>query len=148
MFSANEYQYIQGLTENYYNNGYQQYLCITNNPVDYGSTNNVYDIYCYYSKDELKITNNKLTVHNNSIKCDLDSNNYSTNNTIDKLVCNNYNGTVDLNTKEYIYSNLNGYSDIISERNYISNFNLIFLSILSILILSFLYKFVSCIFRG
>lgn len=47
MFSATEYEYIKGLTENYYNNGYQHYLCITNNPVDYGSTNNVVDIYCY-----------------------------------------------------------------------------------------------------
>lgn len=147
MLSATEYQYIQGLTQNYYNNDYQQYLCITYTPDNY-SNNNIYDVICYYSKDNLSISNNILSVPTDSIKCEFDSNNYSDKNTIDKLSCNSYSGNYTLNQKEFIYSNLNGYSDIIPERNYINNFNLIFISILSIIIIFFLYKFVSKIFRG
>lgn len=147
MFSTGEFEYIKGLTENYYNNGYQQYLCITNNPVDY-SNNNVYDIVCYYSKNNLTITNNNLSVTNNSVKCEFDSNNYSNNNTIDKLVCNNYNGNVELNKKEFIYSNIVGYSDIINERKYVEEEKLIGLSIMSVLIILMLYQFVSRIIRG
>jgi len=142
MFSATEYEYIKGLTENYYNQGYQHYLCITNNPIDYSSTNNTYDIICYYSKDNLSINNNNLNVPSNSIKCEFDSNNYSTNNTIDKLVCNNFNGNVELDTKEYIYSNLNNYSDILGNKLDINNQRTIGLSILAVLIIFSLYKFI------
>lgn len=142
MFSATEYEYIKGLIENYYNQGYQQYLCITNNPIDYSSTNNTYDIICYYSKDNLSINNNNLNVPSNSIKCEFDSNNYSTNNTIDKLVCNNFNGNVELNTKEYVYSNLNNYSDILGNKLDINNQKTIGLSILAVLLIFSLYKFI------
>lgn len=152
MFSATEYEYIKGLTENYYINGYTNYLCITNNPTTNYTNNNVYDIICYYSKDILTITNNNMNVSDNSFKCEFDSNNYSENNTIDKLSCNNYSGNVSLNTKEFVYANINNYSNIISDyelkNNYYKNSSLYILSILAIIILIFLYKFVSRIIKG
>lgn len=83
-----------------------------------------------------------MNVPNNSIKCDFDSNNYSTNNTIDKLVCSSFNGNVELSTKEYVYSNFNGYSDILGNKLDINNQKTIGLGILSVLIIFFLYDFI------
>jgi hypothetical protein len=146
MFSTSEYDYIYGLTSNYFDKGYRHYLCITNNPI----TNNTYntpDVYCYYSKSNLSISNNVLTVPNNSIYCAFDSNNYSTNNNIDKLDCVSFSGSTSLSSKEFIYSDLSGYADIMSNYRFNYNLNFISISILCVLILLFLYKFTSNIFR-
>lgn len=151
MLSTGEYDYIKNLTINFYDKGYENYLCITNNPTSY-SNNNVYDVICYYSKEDISITNSQLILSGNTEKCEFDSNSYSDNNTIDKLVCATTTGTIDLSTKEYIYSNLDNYSNIISDYElndiYFKNSYLVMLSILSILIIIFLYKFVSKIIRG
>lgn len=151
MFSTTEYDYIKNLTLDYYNHDYTSYLCITNNPTNYNN-NNVYDVYCYYAKEPMSITNSQLVMPANTIKCELDSNNYSDNNTIDKLTCTETTGTASLSTKEYIYSNIGNYSNIIAEYENNTTFYksayLGILSILSIIIIIFLYKFVSKIFRG
>lgn len=151
MFSTGEYDYIKNLTIDYYNRDYISYLCITNNPTNY-SNNNVYDVICYYSKEDMSITNSQLLLSSNTEKCEFDSNNYSDNNTIDKLSCTEVSGIVNLSTKEYIYSNLDNYSDIIAEyRNrdlfYKSSY-IVLLALLSIMIISFLYKFISKILKG
>lgn len=150
MFSTGEYDYIKNLTINYYDRGYKNYLCITNNPTSY-TNNNVYDIICYYSKDDLSISNSQLILSSNTQKCEFDSNSYSDNNTIDKLVCDTFSGNVSLSTKEFIYSNLDNYSDIIADYElndiYFKSSFLVMLTILSIVIISFLYKFVSRILR-
>lgn len=149
MFSTSEYNYIKDLTVNYYDNDYTNYLCITNNPSSHNY--NVYDVFCYYSKDNINISNDILSLSDNSILCKLDSNNYSENNTIDKLVCNSTSGNIELSSKEYIYSNLDNYANIIGD--YQANYTfykssyIAILSILSILVIIFLYNFVSKILR-
>lgn len=149
MLNTSEYQYIKDLTNNYYSNDYNNYLCITNNPDSHNY--NVYDVFCYYSKDNINISNNKLSLSDNSILCKLDSNNYSDNNTIDKLVCDSFSGNVDLSTKEYIYSNLDNYANIIgdyqSNDTFYKSSYIAILSILSILVIIFLYNFVTKILR-
>lgn len=149
MFNTSEYEYIKDLTVNYYDNDYTNYLCITNNPKSHNY--NVYDVFCYYSKDNINLSNNILSLSDNSILCKLDSNNYSDDNTIDKLVCNSTSGNVELSNKEYIYSNLDNYANIIGDYQandtfYKSSY-IVILSILSILVIIFLYNFVSKILR-
>ena len=150
MFSTSEYDYIKNLTINFYDRGYENYLCITNNPSGY-SSNNVYDVVCYYSEEDMSITNSHLVLPANTEKCELDGNNYSDNNTIDKLVCETTTGTIALSSKEYVYSNLDNYSNIIADYElkdifYKSSYVAI-LSILSVVIIIFLYKFISKILR-
>lgn len=151
MFSTGEYDYIKNLTINFYDRGYENYLCITNNPTSY-TNNNVYDVICYYSKEDMSITNSQLVLPTNSEKCEFDSNGYSDNNTIDKLVCETFSGNVSLSTKEFVYSNLDNYSNIIADYElndiYFKSSYIAILSILSIIIILFLYKFVSKIIRG
>lgn len=151
MFSTGEFDYIKNLTLDYYNHDYISYLCITNNPTNY-SNNNVYDVVCYYSKEELSITNSQLILPANTIKCEFDSNTYSDNNTIDKLSCTETTGTPTLSKKEYIYSNVGNYSNIISEYEnsnlFYNNSYLALLAILAVFIIFFLYKFISKILKG
>lgn len=151
MFSTGEYQYIKDLSLNLYSKGYTYYFCVTNNPIDY-NTNNVPDVYCYYSKNE--ITNNGyiFSIPSNTLKCNFDSNSYSNNNTIDKLSCSNVaSGNITASSKEFIYSNVGNYSNIIQD--YESNYDfysksyLVILSILAVIIFIFLYKFVSSLLR-
>lgn len=143
MFSTGEYDYIKNLTLNYYNQGYQHYLCITNNPTNY-TNNNIYDIYCYYSKEPLTLNSYELTLPGNTQKCSFDSNSQSENNTIDKLICESTSGTIILDSKEFIYSNIGNYSNIIADY---TQPNLILLGILAILVITFLTRFVSKILR-
>lgn len=151
MFSTGEYDYIKNLTLDYYNHDYTYYLCISNNPTNY-SNNNVYDVNCYYSKKPMYITNNQLVLPTNTIECNFDSNNYSDNNTIDKLTCSDSTGTVSLSTKEYVYSNIGNYSNIIADyentNTFYNSLELISLSILAMIVILFLYKFVSKILRS
>lgn len=151
MFSTSEYQYIRDLSLNLYNKGYTYYFCITNNPIDY-NTQNTPDVFCYYSKNEITNNDYVFTVPNNTLKCNFDSNSYSTNNSIDKLSCSNIaNGNITANSKEFIYSNVGNYPNIIQD--YESNFDfysksyLVILSILFVIIFTFLYKFVSGLFK-
>lgn len=150
MLSTGEFDYIKNLTINFYDRGYENYLCITNNPTSY-TNNNVYDVICYYSMEEMSINNSHLVLPGDTQKCEFDSNSYSDNNTIDKLFCESTTGTVSLSTKEYVYSNLDNYSNIISDYElkdiFFKSSFLVFLSILSVIIIIFLYKFVSKILR-
>lgn len=112
MLSQTEYQYIHDLVLQMYNQDYQYYVCITNNPV--GSNNaNIYDVECYFSQNDINIQSNRFTLQN-GIKMSLDSNAYSTSNTIDKLKRENVSSqTVTVSTKEYVYSNVGEYPNLI-----------------------------------
>ena len=115
MLSSTEYDYIHDLLVNFYNNGYTNYFCITNNPTDYNS-NNTYDVFCYVSKDSILNENNHFTLTTGK-KLSFDSNNYSTNNTIDKLKVENINSSTSIleNKQEFIYTNVADYADILGE---------------------------------
>ena len=125
MFSSSEYQYIKDLTLQLYNQGYISYVCITNNPISNYNSYNVYDVICYYSKDNITNNDNVFTFNSSDkLKCSLDSNNYSENNTIDKLICSSFDDTTIIaSKKEFIYSNVGTYSNIISDyENNVSNY--------------------------
>lgn len=152
MFSATEYQYIHDLLVNFYNQGYENYVCITNNPTDYSSTNNVYDVYCYVSKDAITYENNHFTLTTGK-KILFDSNNYSSSNTIDKVVVDNLTSTTSVleNKQEFIYSNYGDYADVLGTyRTSLNNhldLNFAYL-IPCLLILLFISNFFKSIFKS
>lgn len=123
MLNSSEYQYIKDLTLTMYKNNYKYYVCITNNPTSY--YNNVYDVICYYSKDKITNNDNNFTLNSSdNLKCEFDSNTYNDNNTLDKLNCNTFSNTsLELSKKEFIYSNVSNYPNIITEyENNVTNF--------------------------
>lgn len=151
MFSASEYQYVKDLTLAFYNESYQYYVCYTNNPTDYYNTQ-YYDVYCYYSKSKIAQKNQVFSFSKETKKCLIDtksrSNNYKTN----TLVClDNTDSSITVDSKEFIYSNVGYNSDIISDytstNNRFNNFDLLLLSILIILILTFLYSYIKQFLR-
>lgn len=113
MLNFSEYQYIHDLLINYYNQGYKNYVCITNTPVDTDSTNNFYDVFCYVSKDNIILENNHFTLSSGK-KISFDKDNFSTENTLDKLTIDNLTSTTSIlnNKQEFIYSNIGNYADI------------------------------------
>lgn len=151
MFSSSEYQYIHDLIISYYNNGYKDYFCITNNPTN-TSSNNLYDIYCYVSKDNINYSTNNFTISSGKF-IKFDSNNRTDNNTIDKLVISDINKstTVLADSKEFIYSNLGEYADITGTyRTSLNNhldLNYAYL-IPALLMLLFVFSFVKSCFRS
>lgn len=151
MFSQQEYQFIKDLTISYYNNDYKHYLCYTNNENSYNTS--YYDIICYYSKNDLTLNNYSLIIPNNSIECKFDGKSSYSNYKNNSLTCSSVTASsVSINSKEFIYSNVGYNSDIIGDyttslNNY-DNLKLVSLSILAMLVMLFLYKFVSRILRS
>ena len=150
MLSQLEYQYIHDLVLQMYNQDYHYYVCVTNNPIT-SNSNNIYDVECYFSQNEI-ITNqsNRFTLQN-GVKISLDSNNYSTNNTIDKIKRETLtNRTVTASTTEYVYSNVGQYANLIADyetslNNHLS-INFAYL-IPCILILQVLTTFIRSMFK-
>jgi hypothetical protein len=151
MFNTQEYQYIKDLTINFYNQGYKNYLCYTNNVNNYSTS--YYDVICYYSKNNLDLNSYTLSLHTDTIKCSFDSksstSSYKNNSSLN---CgNNSDNSVNINAKEFIYSNVGNNSDLISEYTnnlrYQNNFSLFLTSILAMLVLLFLHRFTSRILR-
>lgn len=152
MFSSTEYQYVKDLTISFYDQGYINYVCYTNNPNNSYNTQ-YYDIYCYYSKSN--ITQNQLTFsfQENTKKCLIDTKSATSNYKNNSLTCsNNQDSSINISSKEFIYSNIPYNSNLISEyvdiKNYQNNITLYSISILCVLIILFLYKFVSKILRS
>lgn len=152
MFSSQEYQFIKDLTINFYNKDYKSYLCYTNNENNYNTS--YYDVICYYSKNNLTLNNYSLSIPNDSVKCSFDSknsySNYKNNSSLNCSVTSDK--SYSINSKEFIYSNVGYNSNIIEEYttnlNYYNRINLVATAILSVLIILFLYKFVSKILRS
>lgn len=151
MFSAQELEYIKGLTINYYNKEYKSYLCYTNNPNN-SYNQSYYDIYCYYSKEDITKNNNKYQIPNNSVLCSMDTKSPTSTYKYNSLNCGNSNGEITINEKEFIYSNVGNNANIIAEYEkeykFYNDINLYSISILIVIVLIFLYKFVKSIIRG
>ena len=147
MFSTGEYQYIKDLTINMYNNKYKNYICYTNNPNN-SYNQSYYDIFCYYSKGTIENNNYTFTIPNNSKKCNFDSKNTTSTYKLNSLLCENFSGNITIDNKEFIYSNINNYANIIGdyERQYDSWFMIG--CILCVCLFIFLYKFIASILRG
>lgn len=151
MLNNQEYLFIKDLTINMYNKDYNYYLCYTNNENNYNQS--YYDVFCYYSKDNLKLNNYTLNIPNNSLKCSFDSKNSYSSYKNNSLNCSVTTDTsISINSKEFIYSNIGSNSDIIAEYQkdlkYFDGFKLISTSILFMVIIIFLYKFVGKILRS
>lgn len=151
MLSQTEYLYIKDLVIQMYNNDYKDYVCVTNNPDNY-INNNVYDVICRFSKEDIQVNNNRFIFNtDDNLICSFDSNNYSDNNTIDKLVCESFtNGQVNLSTKEYVYSNVGNYSNLIGNYETSLNNHLSlnsFYLIPALIMILILIRFISSCFR-
>ena len=151
MLNNQEYLFIKDLTISMYNKDYNYYLCYTNNENTYNQS--YYDVFCYYSKNNLVLNNYTLTIPSDSIKCFFDSKNSYSNYKNNSLNCSKTNDTsISINSKEFIYSNIGNNSDLIAEYQknlkYFDGFKLISTSILFIVIIIFLYKFIGNILRS
>lgn len=151
MLNNQEYLFIKDLTISMYNKDYNYYLCYTNNENTYNQS--YYDVFCYYSKNNLVLNNYTLTIPSDSIKCSFDSKSSYSNYKNNSLNCSKTNDTsISINSKEFIYSNIGYNSDLIAEYQknlkYFDGFKLIGTSILFIVIIIFLYKFIGNILRS
>lgn len=147
MFSTGEFEYIKGLTINMYNNGYRNYVCYTNNPIN-SYNQSYYDVFCYYSKKNITESNYVFTIPTNSKKCSFDSKNITSQYKLNSLNCENYNGSINVDNKEFIYSNIENYSNIIGKYEEQKQTTFMITSVLAVVILIYLYKFIASILRG
>ena len=69
MLNNQEYLFIKDLTISMYNKDYNYYLCYTNNENNYNQS--YYDVFCYYSKNNLVLNNYTLTIPSDSISIKL-----------------------------------------------------------------------------
>lgn len=104
MFSTSEENYLKGLISVYAKQGYKYYLCHT-----VTENNNDYDVYIYFSKEEIKAITQTAFDISNSIFIKLDSstrNSYNDNNHRRIVVSDsNYSSVVSVHEAEFIYSN-------------------------------------------
>lgn len=156
MFSQVEENYIKGLIGSYFKQGYKYYVCHTVNETD-----NVYDIYIYFSKEEIKALNSNSYKLDKSICLKIDSstrNDNSYNPSIHSrtiLSNSNYTGDLDINEAEFIYTNATlDYEISVDTINPDINYNghsvsdsFYSIGILFILVILFVYTFVKDILR-
>lgn len=148
MLNTSEYQFIRDIVLQMYNQGYEYYICVTNNPIN--DFNNVYDVECYFSQQITQNTDNRFTL-SPGIKISLDSNSYSNNNTIDKLKRDMFNSySLTTSKTEYVYSNVGHNSNMIADYETSLNNHLTInfaYMIPAILILEILINFIRSCFR-
>lgn len=151
MFSTQEYQLIKDLTISYYNQGYKNYLCYTNNPTNSYNTQ-YYDVYCYYSKSDITQKDLTFTISTDTKKCLIDTKSSTSSYKNSTMQCTDVtNDTVTVDTKEFIYSNVGYNSNIIADyenaKSFYSNINYYFPSVLILVLVLYFYLFLSKIFK-
>lgn len=145
MLSNSEYLYTKDLLINYYNNGYHNYVCITNT----NDNNNESDLNCYVSKNIDFLDNHFQLSEGYSISFDFnDTTSENTINKLNKQPIDNISVLAD--NKEFIYSSYVGYSDMLG--NYSTSLNnhldLNFAyALLAVGICLFIYNFLKFIFK-
>lgn len=145
MINTNEEIYVKGIVENYYKNDYKNYICITNNPnTTYNQS--YYDIYCYFSKNEIEKNDNTYNI-SNGIKCDIDTKTVTSTYKQNSLNCSAYNGTITADKKEFIYSNINGESNLIGEYTLLNDLKIGAITISIILLIILLYRLLKNIMK-
>lgn len=138
MINESEEIYVKGILENYYNIDYKNYVCITNNPSN-TYNQSYYDIYCYLSKEEIQKSNNTYTITNGK-KCSIDTKSATSTYKQDTINCINYSGSVSASTKEFVYSNNEGDSNLIANYQMQNELRYIEITIVVVLLISLLYK--------
>ena len=99
MFTNNEIDYVKSLIETYLNKGYKYYLAHTI------TDNSEYDICIYFSKDKIDAMSDSYFDVEKGIKLLIDSSAKSTYNYDENDTASSYNGTVDIDVSEFIYTN-------------------------------------------
>ncbi len=101
MLSVQEENYVRSIINTYKKQGYDYYLCQSNN-----DTNVATDIYLYFSKEEIKALDKNIFVIKNGIQINIDTS-YRYNDKPDVLHIRNgiANDTIVIDTTEYVYSN-------------------------------------------
>lgn len=124
MFSATEYQYTRDIVLTQYNANNTYYLCHTENSNANSYEN--YDVACYFSDIPItKISDYSFTIPSETLKIELDSSSYSSNNNIPKIKKTTLSTqNITINDYEYIYSNLGTNADILADINYNKDNNL------------------------
>ena len=109
MLTAVESEYIRGLISVYQLKGYKYYMCHT-----VTENNNNYDACIYFSKDEIMAIDNNIFSVSSGVKIYIDSSsrsyNYQTgyNDSPRTLIADNsFNGNVNVNVAEFVYTNAN-----------------------------------------
>lgn len=100
MLTSLEQEYIKSLISVYNRKGYKYYVCHT-----ITETNNDYDVCIYFSKEEIESSSDNYFVVKEGIRIYIDSSsrsNYNYN-SIDEV--SYYNGSVIVDTSEFVYSN-------------------------------------------
>lgn len=156
MFSALEESYIKSLINTYKKEGYSYYVVHTVNETD-----NEYDFYIYFSKDEIVFSDSyTFELSDNSLMLKVDSssrndNSYNSSTGHRDLVFYE-SGTISVNIAEFIYTNANyNHSlivhslnpDIMNSGLDSYNNNLISLSLLFICSSIFMFMFVKSLLR-
>lgn len=157
MFTQVEENYIKSLINTYKKEGYNYYICHTVTEND-----NNYDVYIYFSKEEIKAVSNNTFDLTNAIYIQLDSSNRndnsynsSTHSRI-RIVNSKVNSIVEINQAEFIYTNaIHSYKTETTVLNpnlmlqgSNSYFSICFMIVsLIVLLITFLYTFISNIFR-
>lgn len=151
MFSNTEYLYVKDLTQSFYDKGYTNYVCYTNNPSNSYNTQ-YYDIFCYYSKSNISQNNLVFSLPGNTKKCSINTKSSTSNYKNTSLTCtDSSDSSITIDNKEFIYSNVGYNSDIIADytgTKIYHNQSVLFLSsILAVLVIIFLYQFTIKLFR-
>lgn len=128
MFSETEYQYLENLVNTYIlNNEYNYYLAYTNTDLSSSYTNDYYDFYVIFSKEEINFTNNRFELPKENIRIGINAKSANRNGTnASRYVFTENVGGVSINQYEFIYTNaLNSrYANILSKNEYIVNHDL------------------------
>lgn len=156
MFSQVEENYIKALINTYKKQGYKYYICHT-----VTENNNEYDVYIYFSKEEIKAINRTTFDLNNSLYIQLDTstrndNSYNPNNDdCIRIINSNYSTILSVHQSEFIYTNAlfkTGVSTVVNPdlmlQNTDSQFDVSCMCIIIVLlVVTFLYTFFSNILR-
>lgn len=104
LFSSSEENYLKGLISSYAKQGYDYYLCYT-----ITENNNDYDVYIYFSKEEIKAITSTTFDVSNGVFIKLDSNSRSSYNDYNhnRVVISegDFNSIVSVDVAEFIYTN-------------------------------------------
>lgn len=114
MLNSSESQYVKNLLLNYYNNGYTNYVCITDSLEESN-----FNVFCYVSKDTIINENNHFTLETGK-KISLNLNDSTSTNRLDVDNLISTTSILQDNT-EFIYSNIEYYPDFLG--NYRTSLN-------------------------
>jgi len=105
MLSTQQYEYLRAFL-------LKQYVCKVN--YEYNSSSNYYELDCYLSKT-IEVNGYRFSFNDEVTRCRIDTTSGYNNQSLEKLNCSNYSGSVSFNNHDYIYSSVGKFPDIIQD---------------------------------